>query len=414
MLIAFPGWTQPVCRSFEYRQQQLSAHPALVAALAGIEQFTREQLQQRTVGVTGEGASSGPPSVITIPVIVHVIYNTAAENVSDAQIVSQIDVLNRDYQKLNPDTARIPSYFAPLAADCGFRFQLAGIDSNGRTITGIIRKHTNITAFSTNDDMKFSATGGDDAWNRDEYLNIWVCNLVDGVLGYSSLVGGPPQTDGIVVLYSAFGTTGTAQSPFNLGRTGTHEVGHWLNMIHTWGDDSCGNDQVADTPPQQAPTYGDPSGIIISCNNAPDGNMYMNYMDFTDDIGMHMFTNGQRARMRTLFVPGGFRYPILSSAAAAAAPGVPADTAYADQASAGVPSASIYPNPAASAVTVRLNDVSKVGSLLEVYNQEGQRVMATMVTSQDFSLNVSGLSGGVYFIRLSNGGGQQTLKLVKL
>ncbi|HEV9036087.1 MAG TPA: T9SS type A sorting domain-containing protein [Puia sp.] len=413
LLIALSGWTQPVCRSFDYRQRQLSAHPGLASVVNGIEQFTREKLQERTVGVTGQEAPLSTLPVITIPVIVHVLYNNSAENISDAQIQSQIDELNRDYQKLNPDTSRIPSYFSSVSTDCGFRFILAGVDTNGRIITGVIRKHTNITAFSIEDDMKFSARGGDDAWDRDQYLNIWVCNLANNVLGYSSVIGGAKATDGIVVLYTAFGTTGTAKAPFNLGRTCTHEAGHWLNMIHTWGDDSCGTDFVADTPPQQMATYGDPNGIVLSCNNAPTGNMYMNYMDFTDDMGMHMFTNGQRDRMRTLFAPGGFRYPILSSPAASAAPGEPADTAYSGI-GLSVGSARVYPNPAVSEVTVHLADLSKVGSLLEVYNQEGQRVMGTRVTSQDFNLDVSGLSGGIYFIRLSNGGGQQSLKLVKM
>jgi hypothetical protein len=413
LLIALTGLTQPVCHSFDYRKQQLSAHPALVSIVNGIEQWTREQLQQKTVGVTGQGTPLSALPVITIPVIVHVLYNNSAENISDAQIRSQIDELNRDYQKLNPDTARIPSYFNALAADCGFRFILAGIDTNGRIITGIVRKHTNVTAFSVDDNMKFSAKGGDDAWDRDQYLNIWVCNLANNVLGYSSVIGGPRETDGIVVLYTAFGTTGTARSPFNLGRTCTHETGHWLNMIHTWGDDSCGTDFVGDTPPQRQATYGDPNGIVLSCNNAPTGNMYMDYMDFTDDVGMHMFTYGQRDRMRTLFAPGGFRYPILSSPAATAAPGEPSDTAYSNVGG-GVSGAQVYPNPAASVVTVHLADVSKIGSLLEVYNQMGQRVMGTRVTSQDFNLDVSGLAGGVYFIRLSNAGGQESLKLVKM
>jgi len=411
LLIALPGLPQTACRSFDYRQQQLSAHPALAIAMAGIEQFTRQQLQQRPVEVTGQETTLSSSIDITIPVIVHVLYNNSAENISDAQIQSEIDVLNRDYQKLNADTAAIPSYFGLRAADCGFRFMLAGIDTNGRPITGIIRKHTNVAVFSLDDEMKFSARGGDDAWDRDKYLNIWVCNLTAGTLGYSSLMGGPKSTDGVVVLYTAFGTVGTAQAPFNLGRTGTHEVGHWLNMIHTWGDDSCGTDQVDDTPPQQQATYGDPSGIVVSCNNAPNGNMYMNYMDFTDDRGMHMFTYGQRDRMHTLFAPGGFRYPILSSPAATAASGAPADTAYAGN---GVGTLRIYPNPAAGMVTVRLPDISKVGSLLEVFDQMGRRVMVTRVTTQIFNLDLSGMAGGVYFIRLINSGGQQSLKLVKL
>jgi hypothetical protein len=417
LLIALPGWSQTSCGTFLYRQQQLNAHPELATRLADIEAFTHQHLpssSSTTVGVTGEGsttATSTAPSLITIPVVVHVIYNSNSENISDAQIESQIVVLNRDYQKLNPDTANIPSYFKALAADIGIKFILAGIDTNGNTTTGIVRKHTEVTAFSINDDMKSSATGGDDPWNADQYLNIYVCNLTAGTLGYSSIVGGPRDVDGVVVQYTAFGTTGTAQAPFNLGRTCTHEIGHWFNLIHTWGDAYCGNDQVADTPPQSAPTYGNPSGIIISCDNTPYGNMYMNYMDFTDDVGMHMFTNGQRARMLTLFEPGGARYPVLSSPAATAPPGEPAT---AISAAAQVTLASLYPNPAYSIVSVSLADASQIGSLMEVYNQVGQLVMATRVTQATTQINIAGLAGGMYFIRIGNSGSQQSLKFVKL
>ncbi|HEV2479215.1 MAG TPA: M43 family zinc metalloprotease [Puia sp.] len=414
LLIALPGWSQTSCRSFVYRQQQLSAHPELATAVAAVEQFTRRQLQPATVGVTGvTGTTSGASStssLITIPVVVHVLYNTSAENISDQQIVSQIAVLNRDYQKLNPDTARIPSYFVSRAANIGLKFILAGIDTNGNVTTGIVRKHTDVTAFTINDDMKSSAMGGDDPWDRDEYLNIWVCNLEDGTLGYSSLVGGPKNVDGVVVQYTAFGTTGTARAPYNLGRTCTHEIGHWFNLIHTWGDAYCGDDEVADTPPQSQATYGNPSGIVYSCNNAPTGNMYMNYMDFTDDVGMHMFTNGQRDRMMALFATGGPRYPLLSSPAATAPPGEPAVTG----ASPTLSAASLYPNPASSYVSINLKDPSQIGSLLEVYNQMGQIVMGMRITQANFQLNISGLAGGLYFVRLGNNAMQASLKFVKL
>jgi hypothetical protein len=414
LLIASTSWSQTSCRAYDYRQQQLSAHPELAAAAAAVEQFTRRQLQPATVGVTGlagtTSSASSTPSLITIPVVVHVIYNTNAQNISDQQIESQIAVLNRDYQKLNPDTAKIPADFVSRAANIGMKFILAGIDTNGNVTTGIVRRHTDVTAFSINDDMKSYATGGDDPWNRDEYLNIWVCNLEDGTLGYSSLVGGPANVDGVVVQYTAFGTTGTAQAPYNLGRTCTHEIGHWFNLIHTWGDAFCGDDEVADTPPQSQPTYGDPSGVVLSCNNAPTGNMYMNYMDFTDDVGMHMFTNGQRDRMMALFAAGGPRYPLLSSPAATAPPGEPAVT----PASPTIGAASLYPNPASSYVSINLTDASQIGALLEVYNQMGQIVMATRITQTNFQLNIGGLAGGLYFIRLGNNAIQQPLKFVKL
>ena len=411
LLIALSGWTQTTCRSFDYRQQQFRVHPELAAAVESIEQFTHRQLQPSTVGVTGQSSQHTALPAITIPVVVHVLYNDNAENISDAQIQSQLDVLNNDYQKKNADTVNIPSYYSSLAANTGFRFKLAGIDTNGNVTTGIIRKHTSVAVFSITDNMKSSATGGDDAWDRNSYLNIWVCNLEDGVLGYSSVVGGPAQTDGVVVLYTAFGTTGAARAPFNLGRTCTHEIGHWLNMIHVWGDADCGDDKVADTPPQSQATYGDPSGIILSCGNTPYGNLYMDYMDFTDDIGMHMFTNGQRDRMRSLFAPGGFRYPLLSSPAATA----PAGDAGEAVSGGGIGLApEIYPNPAVNYVVLSLKDPSQVGCLLEVYNQVGQLMMATRVTQQTFQLNVSSLSGGLYFISLGNGVCQHSLKFVKL
>lgn len=415
--MALPAWTQNKCGSFDYRVEQLRVHPELAATVAGIEAFTRKQQQPPTVGVTGgetsqtSSSSTVSPAVITIPVVVHVLYNTASQNISNAQIESQIAVLNNDYQKLNPDTARIPSYYAPRAANSGYRFMLAGIDPSGNTTTGIVRTHTDVSVFSFNDGMKSSATGGDDAWDADQYLNIWVCNLQGGTLGYSSIVGGDKAVDGVAVLYTAFGVGGTAQSPFNQGRTCTHEVGHWLNLIHTWGDADCGDDQVADTPPQQQADYGNPSGIIITCGNTPYGNMYMNYMDFTDDIGMHMFTYGQRDRMRALFVPGGYRSPMLTSPAATAPAGEPAETV---SRSGNFPAADIFPNPASSYVSVNLKDPTEVGCLLSVYTLTGQVVMAERITQQSFQLNVSGLASGLYFIHLGNTGGQEALKFVKL
>ena len=415
LLIALPAWTQTKCGSFDYRVEQLRVHPELSTVVEGIERFTRKQQQPPAVGVTGETSptvtSSAPPTLITIPVVVHVLYNTASQNISNAQIEAQIAVLNNDYQKLNPDTVRIPSYYSPLAANSGYRFILAGVDPNGNVTTGIVRTHTDVSIFTFNDAMKSSATGGDDAWDGDQYLNVWVCNLQGGTLGYSSIVGGDKAVDGVVVLYTAFGIGGTAQAPFNQGRTCTHEIGHWLNLIHTWGDAYCGDDQVADTPPQQQADYGNPGGIIISCGNTPYGNMYMNYMDFTDDVGMHMFTYGQRDRMRALFAPGGYRNPLLTSPAATAPPGEPAEVL---SRSGNFMAADIYPNPASSYVSVSLKDPTEVGSLLAVYNLTGQIVLAERITQPTFQLNVSGLAAGLYFIRLGNSDGQQALKFVKL
>jgi hypothetical protein len=407
---------QRSCPFTEYKQLSIKADPALPGRIAAVESFTRRRLESNKITTFGDGQQSqGALPVITIPVVVHVVYNTQVQNISDAQIFSQIAVLNRDYGKQNADTSAIPSYYSSIAADCGFRFALANLDSNGNPTTGIVRVHSNVRSFDINDHIKYSSQGGDNAWDRDRYLNIWVGNLTGGILGYSSVVGGAAATDGVTVLYTAFGTVGTATAPFNLGRTATHEIGHWLNLIHTWGDAFCGDDEVGDTPPQQQATTGDPSGEIVTCNNGPYGNLYMDYMDFTDDIGMHMFTYGQRDRMRAIFDQGGPRYPILSSnALMGTTPSSATDSILASKESL-VQGIEVYPNPATSAsgATVLLNDGIPVGSVLDVYNQMGQMVMTVRITGPSMRLDISSLTAGLYFVRVNDGKPHDIARLMK-
>ena len=237
---------------------------------------------------------------LTVPVVVHIIHRIAAENISDEQVHSQIEVLNADYSATNADKAMVPSPWQSLAADAQIRFALASIGPDGAATGGIVRVKTRVDEFGQDEAVKFSATGGSDAWDIDRYLNIWVCNLGDGLLGYAQFPGGPKETDGVVIRYTAFGTTGTAAAPFDKGRTTTHEVAHFLNLRHIWGDteDCSGTDHVSDTPRQQLPNYDKPSFPHVSCNNGPNGDMFMNYMDYVDDDAMFMFTHGQVARMR--------------------------------------------------------------------------------------------------------------------
>ena len=242
-------------------------------------------------------------SIITIPVVVHIVWNTNQQNISDAQISSQIDVLNDDYRRTNIDAINTPNVWNSIAADCEIEFCLASTDPNGAFTTGITRTQTSQSSFSIqNDGVKSSATGGIDPWPQDDYLNIWVCNLTGGILGYAT----PPSNfnnpdDGEVIGYRYFGTIGTVQSPYNKGRTCTHEVGHWLNLDHVWGyGGNCGTDNVNDTPTQEEENYGCPSfpHNPNSCNTANgNGDMFMNYMDYTNDACMNMFTNGQKNRM---------------------------------------------------------------------------------------------------------------------
>lgn len=236
---------------------------------------------------------------VTIPVVVHVIHRTKEQDIDDAQIASQIDVLNADFNRDNADLDKVPEVWSELVGNPKISFTLASKDPEGNASDGIVRVKTTKTRFSTDNGMKFAAKGGSDAWPADRYLNIWVCNIPD-VLGYAQFPGGPAETDGVVITYHAFGTSGAAKAPFNKGRTTTHEVGHWLNLRHIWGDteDCSGTDHVPDTPTQQLPNYGTPEFPHVSCSNGPDGDMFMNYMDYVDDAAMFMFTTGQVERMR--------------------------------------------------------------------------------------------------------------------
>jgi hypothetical protein len=237
--------------------------------------------------------------LIKIPVVVHVIHRTDRENISDAQVKSQIAVLNRDFRAGNTDKSKVPKVWKSLVGDANIEFALAAKDPKGKRTSGIVRTATSATAFAANNTVKSSKTGGADAWPADRYLNIWVCNLGERLLGYAQFPGGPAKTDGVVILYTAFGTKGAVKAPFNKGRTATHEIGHYLGLRHIWGDmnDCSGDDRVVDTPQARQANVGKPKFPRVTCNNGPNGDMFMNYMDYVDDDAMFMFTAGQVARM---------------------------------------------------------------------------------------------------------------------
>ena len=294
------------CGTMEYLEQEIQQDPERATRLEQIEHHTRQILQSGERDVDG---------VITIPVVVHVVWNTNAENISDAQVQSQIDVLNEDFRRLNSDA----DDNWPQASDSEIEFCLATIDPNGNPTNGITRTFTTRSSFSSNNQVKFNASGGHNAWPADQYMNFWVCDLSGGLLGYAQFPGGNPATDGIVCDYLYVGTIGTATPPFDLGRTATHEVGHWLNLRHIWGDGGCGvDDFVSDTPLAGGPNFtGFPCTFpgSNSCNTGAndDPDMFQNYMDYSNDGCMNLFTFGQRNRMRALFEPGGFRESLLNS-----------------------------------------------------------------------------------------------------
>lgn len=237
--------------------------------------------------------------IVEIAVVVHIVLKDPAF-VTDQQVQSQIDVLNEDFQARNSDVGQVPGVWTGLVGNPEIRFTLATADPTGGATTGITRTVTTVDAFGTDDGVKFGASGGKDAWDTRRYLNIWVCEIRGGVLGYAQFPGGPADTDGVVILTSAFGRGGTAQGNFNLGRTATHEVGHYLDLRHIWGDRiAClGDDLIADTPQHEGPNYDVPVFPRVTCKNGPNGEMFMNYMDYVNDAAMYMFTRGQVDRMR--------------------------------------------------------------------------------------------------------------------
>jgi hypothetical protein len=275
------------CATQDVLEAQLKADPSLAIRMNEIEAFTQNAMLTKRL-VNGK---------VVIPIVVNVLYRTAAENVSDAQIQTQIDVLNKDYTATNADFASTPTEFKGVAANVGITFVL----------DQIVRKSTTKTSWGTADAMKKTSSGGLAPISPTTKLNLWVCTIGGGILGYAQFPGGAAATDGVAIDSKYIGLSGTANYPYNLGRTASHEIGHWMNLRHIWGDASCGNDLVSDTPVAKTSNFGVPVYPYVSTCLPAHNEMTMNYMDYTDDRGMFMFTNGQKARMTALFVAGGAR-----------------------------------------------------------------------------------------------------------
>jgi len=387
-----PAITRRACGTMEALQAQLNADPAQAQRMAAIEAHTKRFLANPALK---RAALAG--TVVTIPVVVHVLYNTAAQNISDAQVQSQIAVLNEDFRKLNADAGTAYPY-SGLAADAGVQFVLAKRTPTGTATSGIVHKLTKVASWSTNDAVKNSKRGGDDAWDATQYLNLWACNLGQGLLGYAQFPGGAASTDGVVILYSAFGSrakfpAGTYTNAYDLGRTATHEVGHWINLRHIWGDDSgacTGSDMVADTPNQAGENYGCPALPHVSCSNGPDGDMSMNYMDYVDDKCMYMFSAGQSTRMDAVFAAGGPRAAITTSQGGVAL-------------ARATSLASFYPNPATESLTLALPagaDAARYA--VRVYDLRGREMTEARYDGRG-QVQVSTLPKGLYYVSIANG-----------
>lgn len=274
------------CASQEVLEEQLSTDPERARRL--------DELERKTATFQGRGVNARVAGKLFIPVVVNVVLPGSSRVTLD-QINSQLAVLTKDFTKTNAEISRQNLYLAgyPLAnvANCEIEFYLAS--------PADVRYKDAAGAFGTNDAVKRTSSGGLDPKEAGTKLNIWVCDLSSGLLGYAQFPGGAAATDGVVIDYQAFGTSATyaMYSQFNLGRTATHEVGHWLNLRHIWGDTRCGNDLVGDTPAHDASNGGCPANNLQSRCAGKPLEQWMNYMDYTDDRCMYMFTAGQKTRM---------------------------------------------------------------------------------------------------------------------
>ncbi|WP_234733046.1 M43 family zinc metalloprotease [Tellurirhabdus bombi] len=316
-----PSWQQLAdrpsiekCATMQMDSALRIRHPEM-GSRSDFEKSIQERVNQiQKLQKTGRLAAV----VLTIPVVVHVVHNGEAvgsgRNISAAQVQSQLETLNEDFRR-KPGTRGYNDN--PVGADIEIEFCLAAVDPQGRTMTerGIDRVNGNRASWSRSDIegvLKPSTY-----WDPEKYYNIWVTDLSEATSGgivvayaqfpsASNLTGMPPNggaasTDGVVVNYWAFGNSEKGnfpvlRAPQNLGRTLTHETGHWLGLIHIWGDSNCGNDFVDDTPTQASASNGCQKGRV-SCNTT---NMVENYMDYSDDACFNIFTMGQKARIRAV------------------------------------------------------------------------------------------------------------------
>jgi Pregnancy-associated plasma protein-A/Secretion system C-terminal sorting domain len=371
----------------------------------GYIQERNAEIERFTEGyVRSFHTQSRPRTVVKIPVVVHIIWRTAAENISDAQIRGQIDSLTKDFRKRNVDAANIPTQrFRDLAADCEIEFCLATRDTLGNPSTGIVRKQTTIASFGnefegTRRKAYYTNLGGDNAWRPDRYLNIWVCAFPeDGILGYStplSIALTKPAEDGCVVNCRAFGVSDNNLQGRNKGRTLVHEVGHYFNLLHIFGSESTcvDDDDVEDTPRQAGrnsfcPSFPAPQ----SCPNN-GGDMFMNYMDYPYDECVLMFTKGQKARMWATLE--GFRRD-LTLKSAVCDPFVGTNNVVEAH-------WSFSPNPTASMLTIQMPDVWRNQlKIIQLTDITGRVLIKKVENTEGSVLSVQDVPKGLYFLSLS-------------
>ncbi|MEZ4722690.1 MAG: M43 family zinc metalloprotease [Flavobacteriales bacterium] len=388
-------------------------HPEAIQRKQELEEFTRSFHRNfsgynRTVE-------------LTIPVVFHILHHPShpEQNISDAQINSQIAVLNKDFRLLNSDSLNPSHPFWQYTIDAQIEFCLASRKPDGTSTNGINRVEVEYEVFDDNsiDAVKYTDQGGVDNWDPTKYLNIWVVDTDTGntTLGFATFpsdLANFPEEDGVVLRHQVVGTLGTAGtggfSANDLGRTATHEVGHWLNLSHIWGDDNCGDDNVSDTPDHEEENYGCPSfphRDYNACGSDENGEMYMNYMDYVNDDCMNMFTYGQAERMWAAIE--GPRSGLKTSEGCQP-PGAEGTEEITES------SFMIYPNPSDGMVELNIQGTIDGKTKVEIYSITGAQVYSTVLVNpgNQSTVAIENLNAGMYMVQVCYGMYVETQRLI--
>jgi len=396
------------CGSKTYSSAYLAEHPEEAKKITELERKTKEWILENQESVSTRG-------IVTIPVVVHLVYNDDKYNFSDIQIQGQIDALTADFRKYNSNQNIIPDEFKERAADVEIEFCLAKVrpaPDFGPT-TGIERRKDTITnnigtalINGTKRVICYTNEGGFDAWDPTQYLNIWVGEM-DGLKGEATFPGMArvPEEDGIWINVEAFSFLCNNETDFHLGKTLTHEVGHYFNLKHIFGDiENCSNDdEVLDTPLQEmrnvgCPEYPKPS----TCDSGEVNEMTVNYMDFVDDDCMAMFTKGQKDRMMAALNIS--RSGLMNSPGC----GLMNNPTTLDK-----NKITIFPNPAQHCFHVDLGVEADYEVRMELMSASGQRIFSKRIHSKDIrSIDISSLPNGIYFLLIENGNNFASKKII--
>ena len=392
------AYGQRTCGTERKMAEFYAAHPEAAANREALKDFL----------VNNKSQVNRKAGIVTIPVVVHVLYSTTAMNISDAQIASQMKVLNDDFRKLNSDfNTVVPTAFKGVAADMELAFCLATKKPDGSSTNGIERKSV---ASNFNFNNNYYKSSGLPSWDTTKYLNIWVGNMTT-YLGWAYLpdnAGG--SDDGLAIGYKYFGTTGTVVSPYNKGRTATHEIGHYCGLNHIWGDEenscgtSLGDDGCADTPATKEPYFGTPTfpTNTYACTTSANGSMFMNYMDYVDDVAMAMFTNDQKTITQNTMA--GPRASLLNSNACSSTLGVD-DVEKSN-------SINVFPNPAVNYISIA-SPLVKINEV-EIFGNDGRLVKKANIKNETDKIDVKSFPAGTYYVRTyDNGNFIKSMKFIK-